>query len=100
MYNANTENDKISTFSELTNLLENFDLAKNRPLIFAGDFNLFLDRSLETKGGGPYLKKNFSVKYFTLNRNQIYVIFGESEILKQNNILLGNNISLVLFKDA
>ena len=25
-YNANTENDQLATFSELSNLLENFDL--------------------------------------------------------------------------
>ena len=26
LYNANTENDQLATFSELSNLLENFDL--------------------------------------------------------------------------
>ena len=45
LYNTNTENDQLSTFSELTNLLENFDLTKNKPIIFASDFNLFLDRT-------------------------------------------------------
>ena len=45
LYNANTENDQLTTFSELTNLLENFDLTKNKPIIFASDFNLFLDRT-------------------------------------------------------
>ena len=58
MYNANTENDQLTTFSELTNLLENFDLTKNKPIIFAGDFNLFLDRSLEAIGDNPCLKKH------------------------------------------
>ena len=57
MYNANTENDQLTTFSELTNPLENFDLTENKPIIFAGDFNLFLGRSLEAKGGNPCLKK-------------------------------------------
>ena len=38
-------------------MLENFDLTKNKPIIFAGDFNLFLDRSLEAKGGNLCLKK-------------------------------------------
>ena len=50
LYNANTKNDQLTTFSELTNLLENFDLTENKLIIFAGDFNLFLDRSLEAKG--------------------------------------------------
>ena len=45
LYNTNTENDQLTTFSELTNLLENFDLTKNKPIIFASDFNLFLDRT-------------------------------------------------------
>ena len=53
LYNANTENDQLNTFSELINLLENFDLTK----IFAGDFNLFLEGSLEAKGGNPSLAK-------------------------------------------
>ena len=41
LYNANTENDQLTTFSELTDLLENFTLTKNKPIIFAGDFNFF-----------------------------------------------------------
>ena len=45
LYNTNTENDQLTTFSELTNLLENFDLTKNKPIIFASNFNLFLDRT-------------------------------------------------------
>ena len=43
-------------------MLENFDLTRNKPIIFAADFNLFLDRSLETKGGNPYLKKQLLSK--------------------------------------
>ena len=57
LYNANTQNDQSTTFSELTNLLENFNLTKNKPIIFADDFNLFLDRSLEAKGGFPCPEK-------------------------------------------
>ena len=49
LYNANTENDQLNTFSELTKLLENFNLSKNKPIIFAGDFNLFLDRRYRQK---------------------------------------------------
>ena len=41
LYNANTENDQLTTFSELTNLLQNFGLTENKPIIFAGDFNFF-----------------------------------------------------------
>ena len=55
LYNANTENEQVTIFSELTNLLENFDLTESKPTIFADDFNFFLDRSF--KGGNPCLKK-------------------------------------------
>ena len=51
MHNANTQNDPLTTFPELTNLLVNFDQTKNKPIIFVEDFNLFLDRSLDTKTG-------------------------------------------------
>ena len=58
LYNANTENDQLTTtFAELTKLLENFDRIENKPITFAGDFNLFLDRSLQAKGGNSCLKK-------------------------------------------
>ena len=57
MYNANTENDQLTTFSKLTNLLENSDFTENKPIIFAGDFNLFLGRILEAKGDNLCLKK-------------------------------------------
>ena len=37
LYNANTENEQVTIFSELTNLLENFDLTENKPILLAGD---------------------------------------------------------------
>ena len=58
LYNAITENDQLTTFSELTNPLENFDLTTNKPIIFASDFILFLDGSLEAKVGNPCIKNN------------------------------------------
>ena len=65
--NASTEND-LTTFTGLTNLLENFDLTKNKPIIFAGDFNLFLNRSLEAKGGNPCLKKQSLSKVLNIKK--------------------------------
>ena len=62
LYNAYTENDKLTTFLELKNLLENLDLTKNKPIMFAGDFSLFLNRSLEAKGGNPCPKKQLLSK--------------------------------------
>ena len=57
LYNANIEIDQLTTFPELTNLLENSDLTWNKAIIFVGDFNLLLDRSLDAKGGNLCLKK-------------------------------------------
>ena len=42
LYSANTENDELTTFSKLANLLENVDLTKNKSILFPGDFNMFL----------------------------------------------------------
>ena len=57
LYKANTENDQRTNFLELKILLENFDLTESKLIIFAGYFNLFLDQSLEAKGGNPCPKK-------------------------------------------
>ena len=54
LYNANIKSGEITTFAELTNLLEN---TKNKLMIFAGYFNLFFGRSLDAKVGNPCLKK-------------------------------------------
>ena len=47
-YNANTESEHIQTFNKLNMLLSNLDLSSEH-IIFAGDFNLFLDCSLDAK---------------------------------------------------
>ena len=57
LYNANTESERIQTFNELNTLLSNSDLSSQKRIIFAGDFNLFLDCSLDAKEGSPTLKK-------------------------------------------
>ena len=69
LYNDNTENDQLTTFSELTNLLENFDFTKNKLIISTGDFNLFLVRSLVAKGGDLCLESSRLVSYFALKSN-------------------------------
>ena len=56
VYNANTESEQIQTSNELNMLLSNLDLSCEKHIIlFAGNFNLFLDRSLDAKGGSPSL---------------------------------------------
>ena len=66
LYNANTVNDQLTTFLELTNLLENFNLTK--PIIFAGDFNLLFNRSLQAKVGNPCLKKQSLSKLLDIKK--------------------------------
>ena len=44
--------------SNLSSLLENFDVTLEKNLIFAEDFNLFLNSKLDVKEGKPTVKKN------------------------------------------
>ena len=56
IYNANTEKEKVSVLNELITILSNFENTLNHNVIFAGDFNIFFDASLDAKGGTPTLK--------------------------------------------
>ena len=40
-------------------LLDSWDIHQNKQTILAGDFNVFLDTTLEVKGGFTCLKKKF-----------------------------------------
>ena len=62
LYSANTENNQLTTFAELTNLLENFHLTENKLIIFVDDSNLFFDRNFEAKGSNPCLKMQWLSK--------------------------------------
>ena len=55
LYNANTVGEQIKIFNELNTMQQNL-VVKNT--IFAGDFNLFLNCSLDSKGGSASLKSN------------------------------------------
>ena len=46
---------------EIDLLLDSWDIHQNKQTILAGDFNVFLDTTLEVKGGFPCLKKKFVV---------------------------------------
>ena len=77
---------------ELINLSENFDFTKNKPIIFAGDFNLFLHRSLEAKGGNPCLKKQWLSKLLHIKKKlnlydicQIRIPKAKQYTLRQQN---------------
>ena len=58
-YNSNTESEQSQRFNELNMLLSKLDLIREKHIFFAGDFNLFLDCSLDAKGGSKNtLSKN------------------------------------------
>ena len=51
----NTEKEQVSVLKELSTTLSNFENIHNH-VIFAGDFNVFFDASLDAKGDSPTLK--------------------------------------------
>ena len=62
----------------------------------AGDFNLFFNLDLHVAGGDPTLK-NSLVKLSEPNEAMTYVISGEQEVQKQNELLLLSKIHLLVF---
>ena len=62
IYNANTETEQIKVFDNLHLLLDSLDIHQNKQLILAGNFNLFLDTTLEAEGDSPCLKKKSLAK--------------------------------------
>ena len=58
LYNANTETEQVSVLNNLSSILEKFDVTLEKNLIFAGDFNLFLNSKFDAKGGKPAIKKS------------------------------------------
>ena len=68
LYNANTGCEQIQTFNELNTLLSIFDLSSEKHIIFAGDFSLFHDCSLDAKGGSPSLKKHSLSKFLAIKQ--------------------------------
>ena len=62
------EKEQVSVLNELTTILSNFENTLNHDnVIFAGDFNIFFDASLDAKGGTPTLKSRSINKLIELN---------------------------------
>ena len=57
--------------------LSDLDLSSEKHIIFAGDFNLYFDGSLDAKGVSPSLKKHSLNKLFEIQQKLGYVIYGE-----------------------
>ena len=62
LYNANTETEQIKVLNNLHLPLDSWDIHQNKQIILAGDFNLFLDTTLEPKADFPCLKKKSVAK--------------------------------------
>ena len=50
-------------------LLDSLDIHQNKQIILAGDFNLFLDTTLEAEGGSPCLKKKSVAKLIKIKEH-------------------------------
>ena len=57
LYNAKTENEQLSTLSDLSNMLEKIDDISNKSTVFGRDFNLLCEAKLEAQGGNLYWRK-------------------------------------------
>ena len=67
IYNANMEKEQVSVLNELITILSNLGNTLNHNVIFARDFNIFFDASLDAKGGIPTLKSRSVNKLIELN---------------------------------
>ena len=56
-YNANTEREQLTTIKNLNNLLKDFEDFHDKKVIFAGDFNLILIKTLNLQEGIPFPKR-------------------------------------------
>ena len=66
IYNASTENDQLQTVPDLNYILGNINDIETKNIILGGDFNVFLNLSLEASGGNPVLKKKSIAKLIQL----------------------------------
>ena len=55
-YNANTEREQLTIIKSLNNLLKNFEDFHDKRVIFADDFNLIYDKTLNLQEGVPFSK--------------------------------------------
>ena len=69
IYKANTETEQIKVLNNLHLLLDSLDIHQNKQIILAGDFNLFLDTTLEAEGGSPCLKKKSVAKLIKIKEH-------------------------------
>ena len=69
-------------------MLSNLDFSSEKHIIFVDDFNLFLNCSLNAKGGCPSLKKHSLSKLLETKQKLDLCVYGEYEIQKRCSKLL------------
>ena len=69
LYNANTENEQLSTIADLSNMLEKIDDINNKSIVFGRDFHLLFEVKLEAQGGNPAMKKKSLAKLIQIKEN-------------------------------
>ena len=66
IYNANTESKQLKVLNDLSELMKKVNITHGKQTVLAGDFNLFFDSNLESKGGKPILKEKSVAKMIQL----------------------------------
>ena len=78
--------EQILFFDQFGNILEDTNLDPNCQVIIGGDFNTHLDPTLDNLGGRIESKPSAKKKSEKYRLQMIWLIFGELEILKRNNL--------------
>ena len=70
IYNANTEPDQLHTLNDLLNIFETFhENIQDQNFVLGGDFNVILNRVLDSEGGKPAIKKKTIAKLIQITEN-------------------------------
>ena len=66
IYNPNPVTVQVTTLHDLDKILETIKGLYDKHIILAGNFNFFFDKSLDSYGGKPTLKKKSIAKFIEL----------------------------------
>ena len=69
IYNANNEQEQLHTLNDLLNILETFEDIQDKNFVLGGDFNVILNRVLDSKGGKSVIKKTTIAKLIQITEN-------------------------------
>ena len=100
VYNANTEKEQVSFLNELTTILSNFENIDNHNVVFAGDFIILLDTSLDGKGGTPTFKFRSINKLIKLHKTLDLCGIWRIRNLKKRKYTFRQNIYLEFFTEG